>query len=85
MCLEVQDTGIGISQADLGRLFRRFEQLETGPAKRFQGTGLGLVLVKKLVEHQGGTVNVKSIPGVGSTFSVQLPRRSCQPPPHNGG
>jgi signal transduction histidine kinase len=71
--VEVEDSGIGIGKEDLSRLFRRFEQIETGPAKRFPGTGLGLALVKGIVEHLGGVIEVSSEPGQGSTFSVALP------------
>jgi signal transduction histidine kinase/FixJ family two-component response regulator len=71
--LEVQDTGIGIAREDLGRLFVEFQQLEAGAAKRHQGTGLGLAVVRRLVEAQGGSVGVKSTLGVGSTFHASLP------------
>ncbi|HEY1551931.1 MAG TPA: response regulator, partial [Kofleriaceae bacterium] len=72
--LEVEDTGVGIAPADLGRLFVEFQQLEAGTAKRHQGTGLGLALSRRLVEAQGGTVGVKSTVGTGSTFHAILPR-----------
>jgi signal transduction histidine kinase len=72
--LEVVDTGIGIAEQDLPRLFQDFEQLESGPAKRYAGTGLGLALVKKLAERQGGRVEVESALGQGSRFSAVLPR-----------
>ena len=73
--LEVEDTGVGIAPADLGRLFVEFQQLEQGTAKRHQGTGLGLALSRRLVEAQGGTVGVRSQLGVGSTFHAVLPRQ----------
>jgi PAS domain S-box-containing protein len=69
----VEDTGIGISPEDLHRLFREFEQLDIGPGRRYQGSGLGLSLTKKLVELHGGTVEVASELGHGSTFTVRLP------------
>jgi PAS domain S-box-containing protein len=72
--LEVEDTGIGIEQADLPRLFVEFQQLDAGAAKRHQGTGLGLALTRRLVEAQGGTVGVRSTPGQGSVFTASLPR-----------
>jgi PAS domain S-box-containing protein len=72
--LEVQDSGIGIAAADLPLLFGEFVQLDTGPAKRHQGTGLGLALTRRLVEAQGGSVGVRSTPGVGSVFHLVLDR-----------
>ena len=74
--VDVIDTGIGIAEADLGRLFIEFNQLEAGAAKKHQGTGLGLALTKRLVEAQGGRVAVASTPGRGSTFTAILPRRA---------
>ena len=72
--LEVEDTGIGVAADDIARLFVEFQQLDTSTTKRFQGTGLGLALTKRIVEAQGGTVGVTSTPGVGSTFHAVLPR-----------
>jgi PAS domain S-box-containing protein len=72
--LEVEDTGIGISAGDVGRLFVEFRQLENGAAKRYEGSGLGLALTKRIVEAQGGQVGVRSTPGQGSTFHAVLPR-----------
>ena len=72
--LEVSDTGIGIKSADILRLFVEFQQLEGGAAKKYQGTGLGLALTKRIVEAQGGMVGVRSVFGEGSTFSARLPR-----------
>jgi CheY-like chemotaxis protein len=71
--LEVEDTGIGIEAEDLDRLFTEFRQLDTSTAKQYQGTGLGLALTKRIVEAQGGTVGVVSMPGNGSTFHAVLP------------
>jgi PAS domain S-box-containing protein len=72
--LEVSDTGPGISERDLERLFIKFHQLDSTMAKRFQGTGLGLALTKSIVEAQGGRVGVTSRLGTGSTFFAVLPR-----------
>jgi EAL domain-containing protein (putative c-di-GMP-specific phosphodiesterase class I) len=72
--IEVEDTGIGIRTEDLGRLFVEFQQLDAGAAKKYQGTGLGLALTKRIVEAQGGHVGVRSVPGSGSTFFAVLPR-----------
>ncbi len=73
--LRVTDTGIGIKTENLPRLFHEFEQLETGTARRYEGTGLGLALTKRLVEMHGGNISVESVFGVGSTFQVRLPIR----------
>jgi PAS domain S-box-containing protein len=73
--LVVKDTGIGIKPEDLPRLFQDFEQLESGNSRRHRGTGLGLALTKRFVELQGGTISVESEYGVGTTFSVVLPRQ----------
>jgi PAS domain S-box-containing protein len=72
--LEVTDTGVGISDKDIPRLFVQFQQLDATTSKRHQGTGLGLALTKRVVEAQGGRVGVESTPGVGSTFFAVLPR-----------
>jgi CheY-like chemotaxis protein/two-component sensor histidine kinase len=77
--LEVSDTGVGIASTDLSRLFTEFQQLDSGPAKRFQGTGLGLALTRRIVEAQGGSVGVRSTPGRGSTFWAILPRSNAPP------
>jgi PAS domain S-box-containing protein len=74
--LAVSDTGAGIATTDHARLFVEFEQLESGANKRHQGTGLGLALVKRLVEAQGGSVGVASAIGRGSTFHATLPRHA---------
>jgi PAS domain S-box-containing protein len=71
--VEVLDTGIGIKGEDLHRLFTEFEQLDSGTARRFEGTGLGLALTKKIIEFQGGHIGVKSELGKGSVFTVVLP------------
>jgi signal transduction histidine kinase/DNA-binding NarL/FixJ family response regulator len=75
--LRVTDTGIGIKAEDLPRLFHEFEQLETGTARRYEGTGLGLALTRRLVEMHGGQVSVESLFGVGSTFQVRLPQSAA--------
>ncbi len=72
--IEVQDTGIGIADADLPRLFNDFQQLDSGYNKQHQGTGLGLALTRRLVQAQGGDVGVRSTVGVGSVFHLVLNR-----------
>jgi two-component system cell cycle sensor histidine kinase PleC len=73
----VQDTGIGIAAADLERLARPFEQIETQHAKTQQGTGLGLALSKSLVEMHGGLLDLRSAPGQGTAASFSLPVRQA--------
>ena len=72
--IRVKDNGIGISKEDFPRLFREFEQLDSGTSRRSGGTGLGLSLTRNIVEIQGGNITVESELGVGSTFTVELPR-----------
>jgi PAS domain S-box-containing protein len=69
----IWDTGIGIAEADLGRLFRPFEQLDSRLSRQYEGTGLGLSLVSRLVHLHGGGVAVSSVLGQGSRFIVTLP------------
>jgi protein-histidine pros-kinase len=71
--LSVRDTGIGIEEADLHRVFEEFTQIDSGNGRRYEGTGLGLALTRKLVEFQGGTIGVASRSGEGSVFTVELP------------
>jgi PAS domain S-box-containing protein len=71
--LVVIDNGVGIKAEDVGRLFKEFEQLESGASRHYQGTGLGLALTRKIVEAQGGEVSVESEFGKGSRFTVVMP------------
>jgi protein-histidine pros-kinase len=71
--LQVRDTGIGISPENLQKLFLEFQQLDSGTGRRHDGTGLGLVLTKRLAELHHGSVCVESEVGKGSVFTVQLP------------
>jgi GAF domain-containing protein/class 3 adenylate cyclase/two-component SAPR family response regulator len=70
--LQVQDTGIGIAQEQLPHVFERFRQAEGSENRSYEGTGLGLALVKQLVEIHGGRVSVESQPGKGTIFTVWL-------------
>lgn len=69
----VHDTGVGISAEDLGRLFRPFVQLDAGLTRRHGGTGLGLYISRRIAHLLGGSIDVSSVPGRGSTFTVTLP------------
>ena len=74
--VSVADEGIGIAPEDLDRIFEEFKQLDAGRSREFEGTGLGLALVKKFVELQNGTVGVRSEIAKGSTFTFTLPVRA---------
>jgi signal transduction histidine kinase len=71
----VADQGIGIPPEEQDRVFDRFHRVESGLHRRTEGTGLGLYLVKAVVEAHGGRVWVESVPGRGSIFMLTLPRK----------
>ena len=71
----VQDTGIGLTEEQLSRLFQEFSQAEASTSRRYGGTGLGLVLSRKLAQALGGDITVESTPGTGSTFTAIIPRK----------
>jgi signal transduction histidine kinase/DNA-binding response OmpR family regulator len=73
--VRVIDQGAGIDPRDHELIFQEFRQVDGGTTRKHQGTGLGLALVKKLLELQAGAITVDSQPGKGATFSVVLPRR----------
>jgi signal transduction histidine kinase len=75
--LQVSDTGIGVPEEEVGRLFDRFFRASTGLT--ISGTGLGLPIVKSIAEAHGGTIDVESEVGVGTTFTVELPLQSRSP------
>jgi len=72
--ITVKDTGIGIPQEKMDEIFRPFVQIDSSLKRAFEGTGLGLALVKKYVEMHGGNIQVESRIGEGSSFTVELPR-----------
>jgi CheY-like chemotaxis protein len=77
--IRVTDSGIGIPLEALEQLFRPFSQIDSGLARKFEGTGLGLAMVKLLAELHGGSVAVESAVGEGSCFTVWLPLRAAGP------
>lgn len=83
LTFSVKDTGIGIPSDKRELLFRPFSQVDSSSRKRFQGTGLGLVISRQIVEAMGGTMGFESVEGKGSTFffSVTLPQGSREEPP----
>lgn len=76
LVLAVADTGPGISEADQARLFEPFVRLSNRPTANEPSTGLGMSIVKEIVERHGGTIEVESRVGVGSTFRLRLPREA---------
>ena len=74
----VQDSGIGISAAQMGKLFQPFAQADISTAKNYGGTGLGLVLTRSFCHMMGGEVTVESALGVGSTFTIRLPTETVE-------
>ena len=78
--LSVKDTGVGIPEAELPRIFERFHRVESTRARTHEGTGIGLALVEELVRLHGGTVAVDSVVGRGSIFFVSLPKGASHLP-----
>jgi signal transduction histidine kinase len=74
----VRDYGIGIPEEEVPRIFDRFYQVDSSSTRTFRGAGLGLSLVKDLLGHLGGTIEVESTPGEGSRFTVRLPVKHPQ-------
>ncbi|MBN6188397.1 HAMP domain-containing histidine kinase [Aneurinibacillus sp. BA2021] len=73
-CLEVEDSGIGISQEQIEQLYQPFKQMDSSYNKKYEGFGLGLAITKSLVQSHNGTIQVQSTVGKGSRFIVSLPR-----------
>jgi signal transduction histidine kinase len=74
VCFEVQDNGIGLDRRDARKLFDRFYQVDQGLTRQRGGCGLGLSIVKSIVQAHAGVVEVHSAPGQGSTFRVRIPQ-----------
>lgn len=73
LLVHVSDTGIGITSEDVTRIFDEFYQVDGSYSRSYGGTGLGLALVRKMIEMQGGTIDVQSAPGEGSRFTLRFP------------
>ena len=76
--ISIEDTGIGIKPEDIPKLFKEFSQLDSVYDKKYEGTGLGLALTKKLVELHGGRIQVSSEFGKGSRFAFVIPVRQAR-------
>lgn len=76
--LSISDTGIGVRPEGVEQIFKPFQQIDTGLTRKYEGTGLGLSISKKLIEMMGGSIQVVSQWGQGSTFTVRLPRSGGQ-------
>jgi signal transduction histidine kinase len=74
--IEVADTGIGIADGDKQIIFEEFRQASEGFSRKYEGTGLGLTIVKKYTELMGGTITLNSEPGFGTTFILKFPSGS---------
>ncbi len=79
MQFQVADTGIGISEQDMKKIFEPFTQVDVSSTRRFGGTGLGLSISRRLAEMLGGRLEVRSQPGKGSTFTLTIEAGSTQP------
>jgi signal transduction histidine kinase len=75
----VSDTGIGMTEEQIGRLFEAFSQAEASTRSRYGGTGLGLAISRQFCRLMGGDIAVASAPGQGSTFAVRLPVEVREP------
>ena len=80
LSFQVSDTGIGIPEDKINQLFKPFSQVDTSTTRKFGGTGLGLVITKKLVEQMGGAIKISSTPKIGSTFHFTLELKASNKP-----
>ncbi|WP_428225132.1 ATP-binding protein [Flavobacterium sp.] len=78
LCFEISDTGIGIPKEYLDKIFEKFVQVERNSTLQYQGTGLGLTIVKKTVESMGGEIQIESTEKIGTKVSFQIPLKTGQ-------
>ena len=71
----VSDTGVGMTEEQMGKLFEAFSQAEVSTGRKYGGTGLGLAITKRFCKMMGGEIAVESVYGKGSTFTIRLPAR----------
>jgi signal transduction histidine kinase len=72
--IQVIDTGIGLTEDEISKIFHPFSQADSSITRKYGGTGLGLVISKKIMDLHKGTITVESQKGVGSTFTITLPK-----------
>lgn len=73
--LKIEDSGIGIDKESINKMFEEFTQLDSSTTRKYGGSGLGLTIVKKIIEFQNGTITIDSEPNKGTTISIELPFR----------
>ncbi len=79
LVMKVNDTGVGIHPEDLGMIFKEFRQASEGVGREYEGTGLGLTIAKAYIEKMGGTIEVQSTLGQGSSFTIRIPGKPGSP------